>query len=62
MTNIVMNEEFYTVAEVASVLRVSEQTVRTMIRRNELKASRVGRQWRINKKSFDEFVKPVEEN
>lgn len=46
----------YTVEEVADILKVSEQTVRTLIRQKKLKSFRVGVQIRIRKADLDLFM------
>jgi excisionase family DNA binding protein len=45
---------FYTIAEVADILRVHRTTVQEMIRRGELPAMRVGRDWRIARAALQE--------
>ena len=46
-TNIALGE-LLTVTQAARVVRVSEVTVRRLVRRGELPGLRVGRQWRIS--------------
>jgi excisionase family DNA binding protein len=48
---------YYTVEEVANVLRVSPPTVRKLIKEGQLKAVRVGVQIRIQKEELDRFLK-----
>ena len=48
--------EVYTVEEVAKMLKVSEQTVRTLIREGEIPAKRIGRVWRIKKEDFEAYM------
>lgn len=43
-----MNEEIYTVKEIASVLKVSEETIRRHIRYGNIKAIKIGYDWRIH--------------
>jgi excisionase family DNA binding protein len=45
-----------TVAEVASVMRVSRMTVYRLIRRGQLKAIRVGRNYRVRTDDLDEYL------
>ncbi len=45
-----------TVAEVASVMRVSRMTVYRLIRRGLLKAIRVGRNYRVRQEDLEEFL------
>jgi excisionase family DNA binding protein len=47
---------FYTVEEVAKMLRVSEATVRRLIKSGQLKAVSVGNQFRISQEDLDEFL------
>ncbi len=53
------NEEFLTVAEVAALLKINEQTVRNWIERGELAAVRAGRRVRIRRSALDEVLKAV---
>ncbi len=46
----------YTIEEVAKILRVSTATVRNLIERGELKAFRVGNQWRVKKEDLDAYM------
>jgi excisionase family DNA binding protein len=45
-----------TVAEVASVMRVSRMTVYRLIRRAQLKAIRVGRNYRVRQVDLDSYL------
>jgi excisionase family DNA binding protein len=49
-------QKFYTVKEVAALLRVNERTVLNLIDRGELKANRVGSLWRISQEALDEYL------
>jgi excisionase family DNA binding protein len=49
--------QFYTVSEIASILKVHDQTVRALITKRKLGALRVGGEWRISQEQFDQFVK-----
>lgn len=42
-----MNDKFYTVREVMSLLKVGDETVYRWIRTGKLKATRIGKDWRI---------------
>lgn len=42
-------DEFYTIDELAKVLKVHERTIRNNIKRGTLKAQKFGNQWRIRK-------------
>jgi len=45
-----------TVAEVASVMRVSRMTVYRLIRRGQLKAIRVGRNYRVREDDLNSYL------
>lgn len=49
--------KFLTVAEVASVMRVSKMTVYRLVHNGELPAVRVGRSFRVSEKDVDEYLK-----
>ena len=51
-----VRNEFLTVAEVASLLRLNQQTIRNMIDRGELPAVRVGRRVRIMHADLDRLL------
>jgi excisionase family DNA binding protein len=46
----------YTVEQVAEILQVSVQTVRSLIKRKEIKAFRVGSQLRVRKEDLDRYM------
>lgn len=48
--------KFYTIREVAKILRVNERTVLNEIDRGELRATRVGRQWRVSQEALDDYI------
>jgi len=52
-----VNEEdkFYTIPEVAELLKVSERSINRYIKSGKLKASKIG-WWRIKKTDLDEFL------
>jgi len=55
--NEVQKNDLLTVREVAKALRVSEATALRWLRAEKIAGFfRVGRQWRIRKKDFDEFI------
>jgi excisionase family DNA binding protein len=53
------NSEFLTVAEVAALLKINEQTVRNWIDRGELAAVRAGRRVRIRRTALDEVLTAI---
>jgi excisionase family DNA binding protein len=54
--NLVDPEEFLTVAEVADVLKLNQQTVRNWIDQGSLPALRVGRRVRIKRSDFERVL------
>lgn len=49
--------ELYTVTEAANLLRVSVRTIRQMIRDGELRAAKVGKEYRIRKSDIEALWK-----
>ena len=50
-----MKKEFYTIYEVAEMLRVSDRTIRKHIERGILRALKVGTVYRIMKEDLDDY-------
>lgn len=46
-------EEYYTIYEVADLLKVHHKTVRRMIKDERLPAQRLGREWRIKRDDIE---------
>jgi excisionase family DNA binding protein len=57
---IMAEEKFYTVSEVAVMLRITVQTIRRMIKEGELPAFRIRGEWRIRQSAIDEFIRKNE--
>jgi putative molybdopterin biosynthesis protein len=53
---LLMSETMYTVEEIAKMLRVSTETVRKLIAQGEIRAKRVGRQYRISQEALNEYL------
>ncbi len=49
--------QFLTVAEVASVMRVSKMTVYRLVHGGELPAARVGRSFRVPRSAVEEYLR-----
>jgi excisionase family DNA binding protein len=45
-----------TIHDVATNLNVDERTVRELIRKNELRAIKIGKEWRITEGDLDNYV------
>lgn len=54
------DEKFYTIAEVAEMLKVSEGGVRKWLKTGKLKGVKLGRIWRIRKSDLEEFLEARE--
>ena len=51
-----MNEQYYTIEEVAKMLKVAYLTVYRWIREGKLVAYKAGKQYRIKKADLDKFI------
>ena len=51
-----LTSPFYTVHEVADLLKVKEATVRAWIQSADLRAMKFGREWRIPKKDLEDYL------
>ncbi|WP_370290577.1 helix-turn-helix domain-containing protein [Nocardioides sp.] len=49
--------QFLTIAEVASVMRVSKMTVYRLVHGGELPAVRVGRSFRVTREDVDDYLR-----
>jgi len=49
-------EQFYTAEELAKVLRLNIITIYRYIRSKKLKAYKFGKEYRIDKKTFEKFI------
>lgn len=52
-----MDEEFYTAQEIADRLKVNIMTIYRYIKSGKLKAYKIGKEFRIDKKEFNDFLK-----
>lgn len=51
-----MEVKFYTIDEVAEILEIHHKTVRKFIKGGNLKATKVGKQWRISQIDLEDFT------
>ena len=49
--------DYLTVAEVAASLRVTEKTIYRLLRRGRITATKVGREWRLPRRSVEEWLR-----
>ncbi len=54
--------EFLTPQQIAAALQVSPETVQRIIKRGQLKAIRIGKQYRITQNDFRDYMKGIETN
>ena len=53
------NIKLLTLAEVATILRISKRTVHKMIQHRQIPAFKVGGQWRIPESRFEKILNPT---
>jgi excisionase family DNA binding protein len=53
----ISDPKFLTIAEVASMMRVSKMTVYRLVHGGELPAVRVGRSFRVLEKDVDDYIR-----
>jgi len=51
-TNVKLKDQYYTIYEVAEILKVHHTTIRRAIKDNRLKAIKFGTEWRIKKEEI----------
>ena len=51
-----LSKPFFTIHEIAELLKISEATIRTWIHDGELRAVRFGREFRVAAKDLEAFV------
>ena len=51
-----MPDSLMTIAQAAEYLKVCDKTVRRLITRQELTASKVGKSWRMQKADIDKYL------
>jgi len=54
-----MEKEFYTPAELAEKLRVNKMTIYRYIKAGKIKAYRLGKDFRIDIKEYERFLKSI---
>jgi len=57
-----MEKEFYTPAEVAEKLRVNIMTIYRYIKAGKITAHKLGKDFRIDVKEYERFLKSIETN
>ena len=53
------DQEFYLVSELADALRVSHMTIYRYIKAGKIKAYKIGKEFRIGKQEFNNFLNKV---
>ena len=54
-----IKEQFYTAKELAEKLRVNIMTIYRYIKAGKLKAYKIGKEFRVDKEEFDNFLSKV---
>lgn len=57
MSTVIEGIKFYTIPEVAEVLKVTPQTVRAYIKKGKIKSQRIGRPILITENNLKQFLK-----
>ena len=57
-----MNNDILTVNQTAEYLQVCDKTIRRMIAKNELPASKVGKAWRIQRIDIEKYLERTRNN
>ena len=57
-----MGDDVLTLKEGAEYLKVSQPVLRHLIETKQIPAKRVGRQWRLFKKTLDDYIQSGEPN
>lgn len=60
MVKMEFKDKIFNVEEVAELLQVSTKTVLRRIRANQLRASKIGKYWRITGEAINEYLKNTE--
>ena len=55
-----MVDEIFTVPQTATYLKICDKTVRRLINKKVLVASKVGNSWRIQKKDIDKYLEKTQ--
>lgn len=53
--------EFFTIDEVAKILKVNHKAVRGWLKTGLLKGAKIGRIWRIDEEDLKEFIRKAKE-
>lgn len=51
-----MEDKFYTINQVAEILDLHHKTIRNFINAGKLRASKIGKQWRISEEDLNSFM------
>lgn len=57
-----MQDQFYTLQEVAEMLKISYMTVFRWVREEKIKAHKIGKQYRIKKNQLEIFINKQNNN
>ena len=54
---IIRDDAVYTVSEVATILQVTDKTVRAILKRGEMQARKIGQEWRVLGESLKDYMR-----
>jgi putative resolvase len=57
-----VKKQFYTAQELANILEYNIMTIYRYIKSGKLKAYKIGKEFRIEKREFSNFLKKIKEN
>jgi excisionase family DNA binding protein len=57
-----MHEKLYNVKELHKILRASQKLIKELLRKDELKGFKVGREWRVTQTELNKFMRVEESN
>jgi excisionase family DNA binding protein len=56
LEGVILLSEILTAKEAGEMLKVSDQTIRAMIRQGKIKAIKIGRAWRIKREEIERII------
>ena len=60
MSAITMDEQLYTVEDLARILKLHKNTIREKIKRGEIVASWTGKEYRIRQRDLDDYLRATQ--
>jgi len=54
--SIISEFKLYTIEEISEILKVTQRTIYNFINKNNLKAVKIGKYWRVTETALQEFI------